>query len=703
MKQLSAALVFILCISSAPCFAGGTEIISFSSREDFADGVLKGVSISQDGRIHLAGSLSELWQDENETMVLDIAVESGGSLLVGTANEGKIFRIKKTGEVELLLDSPEIAVLSILAGHGKVAYAGTAPDGLIYALEPGKTPRVMARTGSRYVWDLESDGKGNIWAVTGDPARVIRYAVSGEETLSLEIEAEHIRTAAINGSVCWVGTANPASIYRIDGEDLQLVHSGKEAEISSIAVDSSGIVWFSAVSSPAISGAEIRPGMALKPYENDPKNGEYSFLYRISRNGVVEQWWSTRAIPIFSLQADDDALVVACGGQGYLFRIDGPDQATLLGMLDGQPITSIYSVESKLYCGTGSGAGVMVLEKEPVSSGSYESRVFDCQVVSVFGKMNITGTYDFTGSLRIESRSGNSEEPDDLWSEWASVTPDDSGMQVASPSARFIQWRVHLTASKTVPVPTIDGVELAIVRPNRSPRFKALTVYPVSKGVLMDQMGGGKLYRQEFADGTRFDYVIRNTAGNGLPKGRWFKLRGMRTAQWSVRDPDNDILTHEIAIRPVKARNWVILERAYQNPIFSFDSTAFPDGEYMLRVTVSDDKSNPVGHSLRAQRISQVFQIDNSPPEIHRFTVTPAKSPGSVRISGEVRDKISRIHMLEYSVDSDQWFSFVGEDGILDSSIETFNLSIKLDEIPVQVFLRATDLQENVATSAATL
>ncbi len=59
--------------------------------------------------------------------------------------------------------------------------------------------------------------------------------------------------------------------------------------------------------------------------------------------------------------------------------------------------------------------------------------------------------------------------------------------------------------------------------------------------------------------------------------------------------------------------------------------------------------------------------------------------------------------MLEYSVDSDQWFSFVGEDGILDSSIETFNLSIKLDEIPVQVFLRATDLQENVATSAATL
>jgi hypothetical protein len=56
---------------------------------------------------------------------------------------------------------------------------------------------------------------------------------------------------------------------------------------------------------------------------------------------------------------------------------------------------------------------------------------------------------------------------------------------------------------------------------------------------------------------------------------------------------------------------------------------------------------------------------------------------------------------MEYAIDPEEWFPFSCQDGILDSSIESFRLELSVDAWPDQVFVRVTDESENVSTGSA--
>ena len=55
---------------------------------------------------------------------------------------------------------------------------------------------------------------------------------------------------------------------------------------------------------------------------------------------------------------------------------------------------------------------------------------------------------------------------------------------------------------------------------------------------------------------------------------------------------------------------------------FSFDSTAFADGEYRIRVTVSDSPSNTTEDALSSTEETDPFVIDNTPPAITKLSGT---------------------------------------------------------------------------------
>ena len=44
-------------------------------------------------------------------------------------------------------------------------------------------------------------------------------------------------------------------------------------------------------------------------------------------------------------------------------------------------------------------------------------------------------------AVNVETRTGNSEEPDDTWSDWVPAAADAA---ISSPAARFLQWRAIL-------------------------------------------------------------------------------------------------------------------------------------------------------------------------------------------------------------------------------------------------------------------
>src|SRR5205807_5493097 len=74
--------------------------------------------------------------------------------------------------------------------------------------------------------------------------------------------------------------------------------------------------------------------------------------------------------------------------------------------------------------------------------------------------------------------------------------------------------------------------------------------------------------------------------------------KGFLGARWMASDPNGDSLVYRIEIRGANEKEWKLLKDKVPEKYYSWDSTAFPDGEYRIRVTASDAPSNPPAEAL---------------------------------------------------------------------------------------------------------
>ena len=87
-------------------------------------------------------------------------------------------------------------------------------------------------------------------------------------------------------------------------------------------------------------------------------------------------------------------------------------------------------------------------------------------------------------------------------------------------------------------------------------------------------------------------------------------------------------------IRGDKETEWKLLKDKIAETLYLWDSTAFPDGDYRLRVTASDAPGNPPADALTTSMESDPFLIDNTPPSItgarrRRAAAASSKSAGT--------------------------------------------------------------------------
>ena len=64
--------------------------------------------------------------------------------------------------------------------------------------------------------------------------------------------------------------------------------------------------------------------------------------------------------------------------------------------------------------------------------------------------------------------------------------------------------------------------------------------------------------------------------------------KGYVGARWLASDPNGDSLIYTVEIRGASETEWKPLKDRVAEKYISWDSTAFPDGEYRLRITASD-------------------------------------------------------------------------------------------------------------------
>src|SRR5262249_27840101 len=101
--------------------------------------------------------------------------------------------------------------------------------------------------------------------------------------------------------------------------------------------------------------------------------------------------------------------------------------------------------------GTGDAGGVYEVESGTPKESIYTSKVFDGEFQARFGNLRWHGT----GSVRFETRSGNTSKPDKSWAPWQKPTRadklGDGGLvHVGSPDARYVQFRIQMDSGAIV-------------------------------------------------------------------------------------------------------------------------------------------------------------------------------------------------------------------------------------------------------------
>jgi hypothetical protein len=166
---------------------------------------------------------------------------------------------------------------------------------------------------------------------------------------------------------------------------------------------------------------------------------------------------------------------------------------------------------------------------------------------------------------------------------------------------------------------------------------------------------------------------------------------------WKIDNPDSDRLRYRLRYREENQTLWREMLREHEMLTateHTWNTSAIPDGHYVIQVEASDELGNPLGLSLRSTFESEPILVDNHAPTIERLAVNGA------RITGRAVDTLGPIARLEYAVDGGEWELFFPEDDLLDTREESFVLDLSSRGAGAYlVAVRATDAAGNVGAA----
>jgi hypothetical protein len=169
--------------------------------------------------------------------------------------------------------------------------------------------------------------------------------------------------------------------------------------------------------------------------------------------------------------------------------------------------------------------------------------------------------------------------------------------------------------------------------------------------------------------------------------------KGIQAARWKAADANGDAIQYTVEIRGKGETAWKLLKKELTVRQYSWDSTAFPDGEYLLRITASDAAVNAPGKGLTDSLESEPFQIDNTPPVIRGLTAT--SSGNRIAIAFSAADTGTILTKAEYSINASEWVFLEPSTKLTDSREHTYNVTVDRPAGELTVAVRVTDENEN--------
>ncbi|MBV8732788.1 MAG: hypothetical protein JO336_23500, partial [Acidobacteriia bacterium] len=674
-------------------YAGQTRTWIENDFADFQKGVIKNLSLRSDGALTLAPRSKEFY-DSSAMYLWALARDSKGNLYAGGGTGAKLYRISPDGKGKVLTELDALEIHAIAVDSKDRVYVATAPDGKVYRVNANGKSEVYYDPKAKYIWALLFDKSDNLFVATGDPGEIHRVASDGAGKLFFRSEESHVRSLALDGHGNVIaGTAPGGLVVRVSpsGDGFVLYQMSKP-EVTAVGVSPNGFVFASAVGSRQASlplppapapvpvttqltlnagGVQVVPRQAAPPTQLSSvpigiTGG--SEVYRISPDGEPRREWSHAQDVIYAIAFDSVGRpILGSGNKGNIYRIESPTVYTALLTVPATQVTAFQSgPDGRLYAAAGNVGKIYQIDPTPETQGTIESDPFDASLFAHWGRISFEDKPQ-GGQVSIQTRSGNLDQPQKNWSPWSSPISDPKGDRIASPPARFLQWKATLTTSSAA-APELDSVEVAYLPKNVEPRIERIEITPpnyrfpassiVSAAPTMNlpPMSVNKQSRNETNSGAE----VSNTNTPALQYAK-----GWIGARWVAGDPNGDSLIYTVEIRGINETQWKPLKDKLTDKYYSWDATVFPDGQYRLRITASDAPSNPPAEALTANIESEPFLIDNTPPKITGLTAT--RNGAKLEMRWHAADALSNVTKAEYSLDGGEWIVVAPTGGISDS------------------------------------
>ncbi len=686
-----AASLLALGLAVGSAGAAETEWWIADSPADHVKSELHGVVVRPDGVIELGPAAASSPAESLGVIWAVLPLRDGTVAIAG--ERGRIDRWTEAGGIRPWVRLPVGQVLS-LAADGNGLLAGTGPEGAIYRIGARGDTTLLTRTGERYVWGLVPGARGAWYAATGTRGRL--YRITGRETHVLfdSDESNLVSLIADGEAGVYAGGDSHGKVFRVRADgSVRTLFDAAEDEVRGLALDPDGVLYAGAITGTAVTEGE--DGERPAPTQH-PVSGGRAVVYRIVPDSAAAALWTSPQPSLFALAATPQGILVATGNRAAVYRLDALGRGTAVLLLpQGQATALAIAPDGRVLAASSNPGALWGLGPGRAARGELLSGALDARRVARFGRILWRGSAG-GGRIELHIRSGNTDPPDTTWSAWQGGIADGEGLRIASPPARYLQWKLALAGGE----PQVSSVEAAWREINLAPRIEDVVVAPQGQGFREGELQPrSEPITQALPGGQRVEYSLPPaTTPRGLRElPAWAK--GLRTVQWRGSDPNGDPLRYLLEARSEDGGAWMRIAEDLETSTTTWETNALPDGRYRLRVTASDAVGNPLGEERTAQALSEPFTIDNTAPVV---TALAARAEGGVVVlEGRAEDAASRLSRIEASVDDQEWRTVTPEAGLTDERALSFRArtpGLAAGEHVVSV--RAVDLAGNATTRA---
>jgi hypothetical protein len=739
-------------IAPALVYAEHTHFWRQSDYSDFEKGTAKGVAIRSDGKLIPAPQFAA-FSDPNLMYLWTLRTDSRGRVYAAGGSDAKVLRFDDPAKPTTVFEAPELSAQAIAFDAQDNLYVGTSPDGKVYKVTPAGQKNVFFDPKAKYIWALALDAQGTLFVGTGDKGEIFAVTPDGKGQLFYQSDERHARSLAFDakGNLL-VGTDPDGLILRVEitrpagAKDSQaapkagaafVVYETDKKEVTSLLTDGSGNLYAAAIgekqrpampnpapaliapqsSAPALTAqgavtlaiqaaaaAQAPPAFSLFPSTTGGAQ-----VVKISATGSQETLWTSRDDLVFSMGfSPNGKILLGTGNKGAIIELQGDGVYSIVAKTASSQVTSLIAGRGgQLLVGTANPGKIFTLGPSEETEGSFESDPFDAKIFSHWGRLTWWGENSATqGKVSFFVRSGNTSNPEKEWSPWSGPYKSTSGEPVTCPPARFLQWKAVFQASDKRDAPEVSWVSVAYQPENVAPvvddiviqdpgvRVQGFSAAPggpaTAASVQLKSPQRATSGANPFPNiGAMLDTTSKSLKMDVPPQG--FEERGYQSVLWSAHDDNDDDLVFSVYYRGEGEQTWRLLKHKLAQRFFSWDSTSMPDGAYYLKIVASDLPSNPPSQALSNERISERFEIQNTPPRIENLRADTGAAAAKITFEGTSSGLA--ITRAQYSVDAGDWLIVFPASGLSDGPKETYQVELPgltpgTHTIAVQIFDR---------------